>query len=160
MNHFGHILQGFMILFSGELCHSCLFRVALRGLSKASVFFLRALSRHPSKDLQGLALRLVPLVEKQPRLRDFHVEREFVHATRRWKDNVKALRIDMEQVAEADRQDEFENWWDRLSDIVSILEGRGDAIKRICTELEAGWQEVCAAWGIFVDARLRGQDLP
>ena len=110
--------------------------------------------------MQELADLLVPLIEGQPRLHNFFVEREFAHATRRWKDKVKALRIDMDRVAEDDRSDDFENWWDRLSDIVSSLEGRGEAIKRICMELGADWKEVGAAWGIFVDTRLRAQDLP
>lgn len=70
------------------------------------------------------------------------------------------MRVDMDRVPENDRQDDFENWWDRLSDIVSILEGRGEAIQRICEELGADWKEVCAAWAVFVDPRLRRQDLP
>lgn len=56
--------------------------------------------------------------------------------------------------------DESYDWWDPLSDLIGILEGRGDVIERVCEELGADWKEVCAAWGIFVDTRLRRQDLP
>ncbi|KAL0955138.1 hypothetical protein HGRIS_004052 [Hohenbuehelia grisea] len=135
-------------------------RAVLRGLSKASLFFLDTLSRHPSEYLQRLALDLAPLVSSQPRLQQFSAERDFAHALRRWKDKVKALRVDMDAVPEAYRMDDFENWWDRLSDIVAILEGRGPVIQRVCRELGADWKEVCAAWGVFVDTRLRRQDLP
>lgn len=66
----------------------------------------------------------------------------------------------MDQVPEAERTDDFDNWWDRLSDIVGILEGRGEIVQRVCEELGADWKEVCATWGVFVDPRLRRQDLP
>jgi nuclear pore complex protein Nup85 len=117
------------------------------------------LSRHPSSILRELTESLVPLINDHPRLQNFTAERDFALATRRWKDKVKALRIEMDQVSEDDRHDGFENWWDRLSDIVSILEGRPEAIQRICGELGADWKEVCAAWGIFVDTRLRRQEI-
>lgn len=136
-----------------------IFRATLRGLSKASVFFLGVLSRHPSEDLQELAHALAPLLETQPRLQDFSAERDFVHATRRWKEKVKALRVKLDRVHEKDRHDGFDNWWDRMSDIVGILEGRGEVVQRVCVELGADWKEVCCAWGIFVDTRLRRQDL-
>jgi nuclear pore complex protein Nup85 len=136
------------------------FRSILRGLSKASVFFFQVLSKHPAGDLRDLANRLASLIETQPRLHNFSAEREFAHATRRWKDQVKALRIDMDHVDEEERHDGFEHWWDRVSDIISIMEGRPDALNRICRELGTDWKEVCAAWGVFVDARLRGQDVP
>ena len=132
----------------------------MRGLLKASVFFLNTLSRHPSEDLQQLARTLIPLVDSQPRLQNFTAERDFAYASRRWNDKVKAVRIEMDRVPEKDRQDDFDNWWDRLSDIVGILEGRGEIIQRVCGELGADWKEVCAAWGVFVDTRLRRQDLP
>lgn len=73
---------------------------------------------------------------------------------------MKALRVEMERVPEGDREDEFDAWWDRLSDIVGILEGRGDVLQRVCEELGSDWKEVCAAWGVFIDTRLRRQDLP
>lgn len=102
---------------------------------------------------------MADLVESQPRLRNFSAEREFALAFRRWRDRVKALRIEMDRVPEDDREDELENWWDRLSDIVGILEGREDVVRDVCVELGADWKEVCAAWGIFVDPRLRRSDL-
>lgn len=131
----------------------------MRGLNKASVFFLEALSKHPSEDLTHLTETLIPVIESQPRLQNFSTERDFAQSTRRWKDKVKALRIDMERVPEGARWDDFENWWERLSDIVGILEGRPEVLKRVCDELGGDWKEVCVAWGIFVDPRLRRQDL-
>ncbi|KAG6855778.1 hypothetical protein H0H87_010878 [Tephrocybe sp. NHM501043] len=136
------------------------YRATLRGLSKASLFFLGVLSQHPSEDLQSLTKTLGPLIELQPRLQDYSVERDFAYASRRWTDRVKALRIEMDRVPEDDRFDDFDNWWDSLSDIVGILEGRAEVVMRVCKELGSDWKEVCAAWGIFVNVRLRRQDLP
>ncbi|ESK94829.1 hypothetical protein Moror_14153 [Moniliophthora roreri MCA 2997] len=135
-------------------------RTILRGLSKASLFFLKTLLKHPSDDLQELVQTLISLVETQPRLQNFQTERDFANASRRWKDKVKALRVEMDRVPENLRFDETENWWDSLSDIVGILEGRGDHIQRVCAELGADWKEVCCAWGVFVDTRLRREELP
>lgn len=73
---------------------------------------------------------------------------------------MKSLRLELDRVPEDDRDDGFENWWDRFSDIVGLLEGREDVIKRICVDVGADWKEVCVAWGVFVDTRLRRQDLP
>ena len=81
-------------------------------------------------------------------------------ASKKWSHQVKALRIEMDHVPENDRYDGFDNWWDRLSDIVSILEGRTELIQRVCEELGTDWKEVCATWGVFVETRLRRQDLP
>ena len=132
----------------------------MRGLSKASAFFLDVLSKHPSTYLQSLAQQLSPLLTNHPRLHQFSAEREFAIASRRWKDRVKSLRLDLDHVPEDDRDDGFDNWWERLSDIVGLLEGRADVVRRVCSELGADWKEVCVAWGIFVDTRLRRQDLP
>lgn len=136
------------------------FRATLRGLSKASIFFLDTLSRHPSEDLQLLAKDLVPLIDSQPRLQHFSTERDYTYASRRWRDRVKTLRLALDRVPEVDRHDDFENWWDRLSDIVGALEGREDVIRKICDENGGDWKEVCIAWSIFVDVRLRRRDLP
>ncbi|KAG2011366.1 hypothetical protein CC2G_011493 [Coprinopsis cinerea AmutBmut pab1-1] len=135
-------------------------RAVLRGLTKASSFFLDILSNHPSEELVPIAEILIPIIQSQPRLQNFNTERDFATAHRRWKDKVKALRVDLDRVPEDKRFDEFENWWDRLSDIVGVLEGRSDTLKRVCDDLGADWKEVCVAWGIFVDPRLRRQDLP
>ncbi|KAJ7668334.1 Nup85 nucleoporin-domain-containing protein [Mycena rosella] len=135
-------------------------RATLRGLSKASVFFFKMLSGHRSEDLQQLAETMASIVDSQPRLQNFAAERDFAYASRRWKEKVKAIRVDMDQIPEDERDDGFDNWWDRLSDIVGILEGRGEIVQRVCGELGADWKEVCAAWGVFVDTRLRRQDLP
>jgi len=135
-------------------------RATLRGLSKAVTFFLGALSAHPSKDLRKLSQALIPLLNTQPKLQAFEAERTFAYASHRWKEKVKALRLELDGVPEPDRRDDYEDWWDRFSDIVGILEGRGEMIQKVCEELGADWKEVCVAWGIFVDPRLRRQDLP
>ncbi|KIY53012.1 hypothetical protein FISHEDRAFT_34385 [Fistulina hepatica ATCC 64428] len=134
-------------------------RTTIRGLTKATVFFLNVLSEHPSKDLQDVAQELIPVVESQPLLKNFDSESAFKRATNLWRDRVKLLRIDMNHVPESDRYDDFDNWWDRLSDILGVLEGRGDVLRRLCGELGADWKEVCAAWGLFVQPHLRRQDL-
>ncbi|OCH91378.1 hypothetical protein OBBRIDRAFT_753240 [Obba rivulosa] len=135
-------------------------RATLRGLSRASAFFLGVLSQHPSPNLQHLSQRLIPLLTNHPRLHQFAAERDFAVASRRWKDKVKSLRLELDRVPEEDREDGFENWWERFSDIVSILEGRGDSVKRIVSELGGDWKEVCAVWSVFVDTRIRRSDLP
>lgn len=135
-------------------------RATFRGLSKASAFFLGVLSNHPSSNLQRIAKHLAPLLTNHPRLHQFNAERDFAIASRRWKDKVKTLRIELDRISEDDRDDGFDNWWDRLSDIVGILEGRQEVLKRVCNDLGADWKEVCIAWSIFVDPRIRRQELP
>ena len=75
---------------------------------------------------------------------------------------MKAMRVELSRVPEDERSnfDGFDSWWGRLSDIVAILEGRDDVLIRVIRELGGGWKEVCAAWGVFVDPRLRRQELP
>jgi nuclear pore complex protein Nup85 len=131
----------------------------IRGLNKASTFFLSVLSGHPSEEIQHLTETLISLIQSQPRLDNFSSEKEFALSTRRWKDKVQALRIGLDRVPESKRFDGFENWWERLSDIVGVLEGRGDVLKRVCEEQGGDWKEVCVAWGIFVDPRMRRDDL-
>ncbi|KAI0294307.1 Nup85 nucleoporin-domain-containing protein [Multifurca ochricompacta] len=135
-------------------------RSVLRGFSKAPVFLLETLSRHPSEHLQNLVNYLSPLLSSHPRILQFSTEREFVVALRRWKERVKTLRLELDQVPEEEREDDFENWWKPLSNIVGILEGRLEIIQNICIDLNADWKEVCATWSIFVNHRLRRQDLP
>lgn len=86
-------------------------------------------------------------------------DREYVLAARRWSDSVKALRVALDRVPEDDRHDGFDNWWEQLSDIVGVLEGRQDILIRVCVELGADWKEVCVAWGIFVNPRLQRTDI-
>lgn len=135
-------------------------RSVLRGFSKASVFLLETLSRHPSECLQNVAQHLAPLLSSHPRIVQFSSERDFVIALRRWKEKVKSLRLELDRVPEGAREDEFENWWKPFSNIVGILEGRPEIIQNICIDLNADWKEVCAAWSIFINHRLRRQDLP
>jgi nuclear pore complex protein Nup85 len=90
----------------------------------------------------------------------FSTEREFVVALRRWKEKVKSLRLELDRVPEDAREDDFENWWKPFSNIVGILEGRPEIIQNICIDVNADWKEACAAWSIFVNHRLRRQDLP
>lgn len=135
-------------------------RATMRGLVKAATFFLEALSRHPSNYLRRLSSQLIPLLSDQPHLQNFAAERDFAHASRRWREKVKAMRVELTNVPESDRRDEYENWWDRLSSIVGILEGRTEVIEKVCDELGADWKELSVAWGVFADFRLRRQDLP
>ena len=103
---------------------------------------------------------LCPLLTSQPRLTHFSTEREFVVAQRRWQENVKSLRLALDRVPDAARKDKFENWWERISEIVGILEGRSEVVEAVCSDLGGDWKELCAAWGVFVDHRLQRQDLP
>ena len=135
-------------------------RVILRGMFKASVVLLDLLADHPSEDLRRIAEHLVPLVTEHPRFRDYLYERDFVFASQRWKDKVMTLRVELKDVPEDDRDDGFDNWWDRLSDIVGVFEGRAPVLKRLCVELGADWKEMAISWAIFVDPRLRRQELP
>jgi nuclear pore complex protein Nup85 len=121
---------------------------------------LETLSRHPSEHLQSVAQHLAPLLSSHPRIVQFTTERDFVVALRRWKEKVKTLRLELDRVPEDAREDEFENWWKSFSNIVGILEGRPEVIQSICLDLNADWKEVCAVWSIFVNHRLRRQDLP
>lgn len=127
---------------------------------KSSTFFLRSLFDHPSENLQRIARRLVALLEKHPRQRNFSTEKEFLATSRRWKDKVKALRIELDRVPERDRSDHFENWWENVSDMLGILEGREDILQRICIELGGGWKEIICVYGIWVNVSLRRADLP
>lgn len=132
----------------------------IRGLTKSSVFFLDVLSkRHPSEHLQALSERLSEIVATRPSLYDSKDEREFVLASRRWHDNVKSLRLELDRIPEDARHDGFDNWWEQVSDIVGVLEGRKDVLIRVCGELGADWKEVCAAWGIFVNPRLQAYEV-
>ncbi|KAI0028322.1 Nup85 nucleoporin-domain-containing protein [Vararia minispora EC-137] len=135
-------------------------RTVLRGLLKSSEFFVTALSRHPSEYLSSISETLCPLLSGQPRLVHFKTERDFVVAQRRWKERVKSLRLELDRIPDHARQDGTGDWWTPLSNIIGILEGRGDVIKDVCANLEGDWKEVCAAWGVFVDHRLLRQDLP
>lgn len=114
---------------------------------------------HPSPDLQDLSQELIPLLETRPRRSNYVSDREFTNASRRWKDRVRTLRIEMDKVPEDNREDEYGNWWNRLSGIICILEGREDQVLRACEELGADWKEYAVAWTVFVDDRVRRSDL-
>ncbi|KAF9444472.1 hypothetical protein P691DRAFT_677501 [Macrolepiota fuliginosa MF-IS2] len=143
-----------------------LIKCIVRGLTKATVFFLNVLSQHPSLALREMTKLLIPLITDQPRLQNFSSEREFAYAARRWRDKVKALRIEINKIPERERTVDVgetgeENWWARLSDIVGVLEGRFDVVRTIVEEEFGGdWKEAVVAWGMFVEGRTRRQDLP
>lgn len=132
----------------------------IRGLAKSSVFFLDVLSkRHPSEDLQSLSVHLIEVLTTRPSLLMSKNQREYAIAARRWQENVRSLRFTLDGVPEDARHDGFDNWWEQLSDIVGVLEGRDHVLSRVCAELGADWKEVCVAWGIFVNARLQRHDM-
>ncbi|TDL24108.1 hypothetical protein BD410DRAFT_786808 [Rickenella mellea] len=137
-----------------------LIRVTLRGLTKSSIFFLQALSQHPSEHLQMISEKLVSILEKHPRQKNYATEKEFFTASRRWKDRAKALRLELDRVPDDDRQDEFENWWDNISDLLGIIEGRAEVLQRVCVELGGDWKEIICTWGVWIDVGLRRAELP
>ena len=145
----------------GASLDKILISATLRGLSKATAFFLDLLSsKHPSPYLQRLSKSLTPLLTGHPRLQQFSAERDFAIASRRWRDRVKTLRLELDRIPEEVREDGYANWWEHLSDIVGILEGHPDLIKRICDEVGADWREVTVVWGVYIDGRLRRAELP
>jgi nuclear pore complex protein Nup85 len=129
----------------------------MRGLTKASVFFFEKLSQHSSRYVQSLSAKLVPLVSDLPRLQNYIAERDFTHAAKSWKKKVEELRIELDRLRDSEKD---EAWYTWLDDIVALLEGRGDVVKRICYDLGCEWKEVCAVWGVFVDPRMRRADIP
>jgi len=160
MSRFGLISQGNISIFEAQGLTRNPCRSVLRGFSKAPVFLLETLSRHSSEYLQSVAQHLSPLLSSHPRIVQFSSERDFVVALRRWKEKVKTLRLELDRVPEDAREDDYENWWKPFSNIVGVLEGRPEIIQSICIDLNADWKEVCAVWSIFVNHRLRRQDLP
>lgn len=110
--------------------------------------------------MRRIAERLVDLLERHPRQRQFTTEKEFFTSSRRWRERAKALRIELDRVPENDRNDGYENWWDNVSDLVGILEGREDVLQRVCVDLGGGWKEIVCTYGIWIDVALRRADLP
>ncbi|KAF7770639.1 hypothetical protein Agabi119p4_6613 [Agaricus bisporus var. burnettii] len=144
---------------------SYLVKCIVRGLTKAAVFFLDVLSKHPSFALRDMTKLITPLISSQPRLQNYSSEREFAYAARRWRDKVKALRVELNKIPEKERTvvigERDEDWWEKLSDIVGVLEGRFEVVKRIVDEEFTGdWKDAVVAYGMFVNGRMRRQDLP
>ena len=85
---------------------------------------------------------LFPYSVPNQNCRAFEAKRKFAYTSHRWKERVKALCIELDDVPVSDRWDDHEDWWARFSDIISILKGRVDIIPRVCeelgTELERG----------------------
>ncbi|PCH44067.1 hypothetical protein WOLCODRAFT_76869 [Wolfiporia cocos MD-104 SS10] len=135
-------------------------RLVMRDFSHIAAVFVRMLARHPSPFVQDLSARLVPIVSSHPRLREFNSEREFVIKLRRWRDNVKTLRFELDRVPEEEREDSTADWWEWFSDIVGVLEGREEVVRRVCEELRTGWKELLAVLCMFVETRMQRTDLP
>lgn len=127
---------------------------------KSSIFFLKALSRHPSENLQRISERLVNLLERHPQQIHYSTEKDFFAASRRWRDRAKALRLELDRIPESDRHDGYENWWNKVSDLLGVLEGREDALQNVCIELGAGWKEIICTYGVWIDVGLRRAELP
>lgn len=127
---------------------------------KLSIFFLRALENHPSENLQRIGRRLVDLLDKHPRQKHFGTEDEFSKHSRRWRERIKSLRIEIDRVPEDDRNDKYENWWDNVSDIVGVMEGREEILQRVCTSLGGTWKDIVCAYGVWINVGLRRSELP
>ena len=121
---------------------------------------LDLLSGHPSPHVQELAQQLIPILLQHPRVHEFTADREMSTAHRRWREKVKTLLIALDRVPEDVRDDEFENWWQRISDIVGVLEGQGRVARRLGKELGVDWREICVVWCLYIDPRIKRQDLP
>ena len=132
----------------------------MRCLLKSSTFFFRSLLNHPSEYLQNIADKIISILHAHPRQRNFRTEKDFFIASRRWKDKIKTLRIELDRVPENDRFDGFENWWENISDLLGILEGREDVLKRVCIDLGGSWKEIICVYGIWIDVSLRRSELP
>lgn len=115
---------------------------------------------HPSENLQRIADKLIEVLDRHPRQRNFNTEKEFFTTSRRWRDKVKIMRIELDRVPENDRSDGFENWWENLSDLLGILEGRKEVIQRLCVDLGGTWKEIVSVYGVWVDVGLRRSELP
>ena len=127
---------------------------------KPSLFFLGRLADHPSENLQHISDKLIELLERHPRQQYYTTEKEFFTKSRRWRDKMRSLRIELDRVPESDRNDGFENWWENVSDLLGILEGREEVLKRVCIDLGGTWKEIICTYGIWVDVTLRRSDLP
>lgn len=127
---------------------------------KSTIFFLKALEHHPSENLRDIAERLAGILGKHPRQSQYSTEKEFFVSSRRWRDRTKALRIELDRVPENDRHDGHDDWWENVSDLLGILEGRGEILQRVCDELDSDWKEVVCTWGVWIDIGLRRADLP
>ena len=103
---------------------------------------------------------MVELLDKHPRQKHFNTEHEFFTNSRRWRDRVRSLRIELDRVPEDDRNDGFENWWDNVSDIIGVMEGREDVLQRVCVALGGSWKDIVCAHGVWADIRLRRGELP
>ena len=100
------------------------------------------------------------ILQKHRRQKDYFTEKDFMASSRRWREKVMALRIELDRVPENDRRDGFENWWDNISDLLGIMEGREDVLERLCIDLGGSWKEMICAYGIWVDVGLRRSELP
>ena len=118
------------------------------------------LSRHPSEDLQTISESFVTLLSAHPRQSQYLTEKEFFDASRRWRERAKALRLELDRIPDDSRDDGNFNWWNNLSDLLGVLEGRGEILQAICTELGGDWKEVVCTWGVWIDIGLRRSELP
>lgn len=134
-------------------------RTIIRGLTKASLFFLKSLLQHESEHLRDLARALMSIVDHQPRLSNSASVPQYLTSMKRMREKAGALRSEMDRVPYDHREDATDNWWDRLNDIVGILEGRPEVLLRVCDELDGDWKEACAAWGVFVEPNLKREGL-
>ncbi|KZT07396.1 uncharacterized protein LAESUDRAFT_677822 [Laetiporus sulphureus 93-53] len=134
-------------------------RAVLRGLTETCTIFLDRLQSHPLFALRELAALLSRLLNERPRMLKSATDKEFIINTRRWKHRFQELRIKLGRVAEQDRDDGFDNWWERLNEITGVLEGRQQVMKRVCSNLGLDWKERVILYCIHVNPRLHRDTL-
>ncbi len=54
----------------------------------------------------------------------------------------------------------YENWWENVSDVLGILEGREEILLRVCVVVGGGWKEIVCTYGVWIDVGLRRSELP
>lgn len=127
----------------------------MRGMTKASVFFLQNLGGHPSEHARRAAAMLVPILSNHPRLQYFDSKKDYSRAWHRWKEDVRSVRVTLDRVPNLARRFSKDDWWNHLSDLVGILEGNDEVVVRVCQTIGADWKELCAVWSVFVEPGLQ-----
>ena len=142
------------MFFSAQAIGRCI----LRGLSAGALHFFALLASHPSPELRSIIALIPRVLNAQPRSTSFSTENEFFVAHRRWLQEVRQLRVEVDMLDDGDGRGE---WREGLEDMMGVLEGKQDVIVRMCSDEEGGhgWREAVGVWGIWVNVELRRDDL-